>query len=166
MISINSSKTGLREFTDTSSGSCDFSIRTCGRTNTAGAPKKATKIAPHQQIKRLKAGKPAKRSSHRPKSAGQKASPSSAGDEDSVLSEVDASDLENTSQNAGRQTSADDEDMDDVKYCTCRSVSYGDMVACDNDDCPYEWFHWSCVGLTKEPAGKWYCPECRRKMNS
>ena len=58
----------------------------------------------------------------------------------------------------------DDEDEgegDDRKYCTCRSVSYGNMVACDNDDCPYEWFHWSCVGITSEPKGKWFCPECR-----
>ena len=51
---------------------------------------------------------------------------------------------------------------DDKKYCTCRSVSYGNMVACDNDECPYEWFHWSCVGLKSEPAGEWLCPECRK----
>ena len=57
----------------------------------------------------------------------------------------------------------DDGDGDDErKYCTCRSVSYGDMVACDNVDCPYEWFHWSCVGMTKEPVGDWLCVECRR----
>jgi hypothetical protein len=55
-------------------------------------------------------------------------------------------------------------DGDDRKYCTCRSVSYGNMVACDNDDCEYEWFHWSCVGMTREPAGKWYCEECRAKL--
>lgn len=58
----------------------------------------------------------------------------------------------------------DDEASDDRKYCTCRNISYGNMVACDNDDCPYEWFHWSCVGMTKEPIGKWYCPECGPKM--
>ncbi len=57
-----------------------------------------------------------------------------------------------------------DADADDRKYCTCRSVSYGNMVACDNDDCPYEWFHWQCVGMTKEPIGKWYCEECRVKL--
>lgn len=55
---------------------------------------------------------------------------------------------------------------DNKKYCTCRSVSYGNMVACDNDECPYEWFHWSCVGMTKEPIGKWYCDECRARMAS
>ena len=56
----------------------------------------------------------------------------------------------------------DEGEGDDKKYCVCRSVSYGNMVACDNDDCPNEWFHWSCVGVTKEPVGKWYCPDCRR----
>lgn len=49
---------------------------------------------------------------------------------------------------------------DDKKYCLCHNVSYGDMVACDNENCPYEWFHWSCVGLKSEPNGTWYCPEC------
>ncbi len=55
----------------------------------------------------------------------------------------------------------DDDGDDNKKYCICRNVSHGNMVACDNDECPYEWFHWSCVGLTREPSGAWYCPECR-----
>lgn len=55
-----------------------------------------------------------------------------------------------------------EDERDDQKYCTCRSVSYGNMVACDNDGCPYEWFHWSCVGVQSEPKGKWFCPECQK----
>lgn len=58
----------------------------------------------------------------------------------------------------------DDENNDDKKYCICQKVSFGDMVACDNDDCPYEWFHWTCVGLKSEPGGKWYCPVCVEAM--
>lgn len=59
----------------------------------------------------------------------------------------------------------DDEDAgDDKKYCLCHNVSYGDMVACDNEDCPYEWFHWTCVGLKSEPNGLWYCPECSENL--
>ncbi|KOS20744.1 Chromatin modification-related protein YNG2 [Escovopsis weberi] len=58
----------------------------------------------------------------------------------------------------------DDEGGDDKKYCLCHNVSYGDMVACDNDSCPYEWFHWSCVGLKSEPNGTWYCPVCTEKF--
>ncbi|KAF7559590.1 hypothetical protein G7046_g4556 [Stylonectria norvegica] len=60
----------------------------------------------------------------------------------------------------------DDEDGgDDTKYCLCHNVSYGNMVACDNVNCPFEWFHWSCVGLKSEPNGKWYCPVCTEKFD-
>lgn len=50
-------------------------------------------------------------------------------------------------------------------YCFCRRVSFGDMVGCDNEQCPYEWFHFECVGLHEQPEGEWYCPECRTKLN-
>ncbi|CAL4060034.1 unnamed protein product, partial [Meganyctiphanes norvegica] len=43
----------------------------------------------------------------------------------------------------------------------CAQVSYGEMIGCDNDLCPIEWFHFSCVGLTNKPKGKWFCPKCR-----
>lgn len=46
-------------------------------------------------------------------------------------------------------------------YCICEKISYGDMVCCDNDLCPIEWFHFGCVSLRKKPKGKWYCPQCR-----
>lgn len=38
----------------------------------------------------------------------------------------------------------DEEDAGDDQrpYCTCNQVSFGNMVACDNKDCPFEWFHW------------------------
>ncbi|KNC83466.1 hypothetical protein SARC_04275 [Sphaeroforma arctica JP610] len=50
-------------------------------------------------------------------------------------------------------------------YCICNQVSYGEMVGCDNENsCLREWFHYSCVGLTEAPKGKWYCPECRVTM--
>ncbi|KAJ9142190.1 Chromatin modification-related protein [Pleurostoma richardsiae] len=58
----------------------------------------------------------------------------------------------------------DEEGGDDRKYCLCQNVSFGDMVACDNDACPYEWFHWSCVGLKSEPNGTWFCPVCTENM--
>ena len=25
------------------------------------------------------------------------------------------------------------------------------MIACDTPDCPIEWFHFSCVGISEEP---------------
>ena len=52
-------------------------------------------------------------------------------------------------------------DPDEPTYCLCDQVSYGDMIGCDNDLCPIEWFHFNCVQLTSKPKGKWYCPKCR-----
>lgn len=46
------------------------------------------------------------------------------------------------------------------KYCICRGVSHGDMIACDNKDCHIEWFHYGCVNLKAAPKGKWYCGQC------
>lgn len=53
---------------------------------------------------------------------------------------------------------------DDTKYCICRQISYGEMVACDNDECEYEWFHYDCVGITAPPKGEWFCNPCLKKM--
>merc|ERR1719427_1367178 len=55
-------------------------------------------------------------------------------------------------------------DPNEPRYCICNQVSYGDMVACDNEDCPYEWFHYPCVGITDPPKGKWYCAPCTANM--
>ncbi|OJJ83961.1 putative PHD finger domain protein [Aspergillus glaucus CBS 516.65] len=138
---------------------------------TVGVTRKALtkKVAPHQQLKKLKSmSKASKRSSSASRiRIGMKKSPSAGGDDDeddSMLSDADMSDSEN---DAGNDLDDDDEDEgnEDTKvYCTCRSVSHGDMVACDNDNCPYEWFHWKCVGLTREPVGTWYCDECRATL--
>mmetsp|Transcript_36822 Transcript_36822/g.41887 ORF Transcript_36822/g.41887 Transcript_36822/m.41887 type:complete len:278 (+) Transcript_36822:30-863(+) len=51
-------------------------------------------------------------------------------------------------------------DPNEPVYCFCKRVSYGHMIACDNSDCPNEWFHVSCVGLTALPKGRWFCPDC------
>jgi hypothetical protein len=54
-----------------------------------------------------------------------------------------------------------EEDGDEPRYCYCNEVSYGDMIACDNDECPREWFHLACVHLQKAPTGraKWFCSD-------
>nr|CAB3256163.1 inhibitor of growth protein 5 [Phallusia mammillata] len=52
-------------------------------------------------------------------------------------------------------------DPNEPTYCLCHQVSYGEMIGCDNQDCPIEWFHFGCVGLTSKPKGKWFCPKCR-----
>ena len=46
----------------------------------------------------------------------------------------------------------DEDDESEPRYCYCNQVSFGEMVACDNDACPTEWFHLSCVGLAKPPG--------------
>jgi hypothetical protein len=38
------------------------------------------------------------------------------------------------------------------------------MVACDGENCPHEWFHYDCVGLTAPPKGAWYCEHCLAEM--
>ena len=30
-------------------------------------------------------------------------------------------------------------ERDDKPYCFCQMPSYGEMIGCDNDECPYEW---------------------------
>ncbi|KZV37914.1 hypothetical protein F511_12196 [Dorcoceras hygrometricum] len=55
-------------------------------------------------------------------------------------------------------------DPNEPTYCVCHQVSFGDMIACDNENCQGgEWFHYACVGLTPETRfkGKWFCPTCR-----
>lgn len=57
-------------------------------------------------------------------------------------------------------------DLAEPRYCFCNNVSHGEMIACDNPECAIEWFHFDCVGITKEsrPKGKWYCPQCASTM--
>lgn len=57
-------------------------------------------------------------------------------------------------------------DDNEPKFCHCRNISYGEMVCCDNMDCPIEWFHFACVGLQESPKGNWYCSACRPLIRS
>ena len=40
------------------------------------------------------------------------------------------------------------------------------MIACDGPDCPIEWFHFSCVGITEEPETdeEWFCDQCKERL--
>jgi hypothetical protein len=55
-------------------------------------------------------------------------------------------------------------DPNEPVYCTCRMVSFGKMVGCENAECTIEWFHLACVGLTDPTPECWYCPDCRAKL--
>ena len=46
-------------------------------------------------------------------------------------------------------------------FCYCRKGEVGRMVLCDRQSCKHGWFHFSCVGLTSEPEGAWFCPDCK-----
>ena len=54
-------------------------------------------------------------------------------------------------------------DPNEPTYCLCHQVSYGEMIGCDNRECPIEWFHFQCVGLKEKPKGRWYCPQCAQE---
>ncbi|KAF9559677.1 hypothetical protein CPC08DRAFT_690862 [Agrocybe pediades] len=60
----------------------------------------------------------------------------------------------------GEEDIEEDAEEDLTLYCFCHKQSYGDMIGCDNPDCPYQWFHISCVGVKTPLPDKWYCPEC------
>lgn len=51
-------------------------------------------------------------------------------------------------------------------YCRCPYDEVSEMIACDGDDCPIEWFHFECVNIMVPPKGTWYCPQCRPKYPS
>jgi Inhibitor of growth proteins N-terminal histone-binding len=59
-----------------------------------------------------------------------------------------------------------DSSGEEPRYCYCQQVSYGEMVACDADDCPREWFHLECVGLGRAPGrnARWFCEECKERL--
>jgi hypothetical protein len=56
-----------------------------------------------------------------------------------------------------------DIDPNEPVYCVCRQIAFGEMIACDNEDCAVEWFHYSCVNLNKKPKSSWLCPDCQYK---
>lgn len=79
----------------------------------------------------------------------------------SSISTVETS-LSTALPNVSHSTDAIDMPVDpnEPTYCLCNQVSYGEMIGCDNPDCPIEWFHFACVKLSTKPKGKWFCPKC------
>lgn len=65
-----------------------------------------------------------------------------------------------------KKKEARESDKNEPLYCFCQQVSYGEMVACDGDHCPYEWFHMECVGLDEPPKGAWYCDHCAAEIRN
>ncbi|CAO3630499.1 unnamed protein product [Cunninghamella blakesleeana] len=65
-----------------------------------------------------------------------------------------------------KETRDSEENTEEPLYCYCRQVSYGEMVGCDGEHCPYEWFHMECTGLDAPPKGEWFCKHCLESENS
>ncbi|CAC5424274.1 unnamed protein product [Mytilus coruscus] len=53
-------------------------------------------------------------------------------------------------------------DNEEKLWCFCAQVESGKMIYCDNEECPIQWFHYTCLGISCAPRGKWYCPDCRK----
>jgi len=116
------------------------------------------KAKPQQPLR--KAALTAKSGVHKKRrKGGSRASPSTTAEDESVASDAGTEDEEMS----GVAGEGEEEESDDTKYCFCQRVSFGDMVACDNDNCQYQWFHWECVGIKEEPVGDWLCPECKKQ---
>ncbi|KAI0484474.1 hypothetical protein GGR56DRAFT_613983 [Xylariaceae sp. FL0804] len=71
-------------------------------------------------------------------------------------------------RSSGQGDDEGDVDADEPLYCYCNGVSYGEMVACDAEDCEREWFHLDCVGLKAAPSlnMKWFCDHCKERLKS
>ncbi|KAF8899268.1 hypothetical protein BD779DRAFT_1616964 [Infundibulicybe gibba] len=67
---------------------------------------------------------------------------------------------------AGTEAGDGEADGDDKTYCICDTVSYGEMIACDDNQCEKEWFHLTCIGLTVPPEGRWFCESCLARKNA
>ncbi len=50
--------------------------------------------------------------------------------------------------------------LNEETYCTCQKTLDDEMIECENKNCKFKWFHFSCVGIEKAPEGDWYCTDC------
>ncbi|OAV93309.1 hypothetical protein PTTG_00915 [Puccinia triticina 1-1 BBBD Race 1] len=62
---------------------------------------------------------------------------------------------------SGSFNSADNQ----MLYCYCQQVAFGDMLGCDNPNCQGgQWFHLECAGLAELPkesdTTEWFCHRC------
>ena len=72
----------------------------------------------------------------------------------------------NPGSDASEDEAASEPEPQEVLYCICNRPSFGEMIACDNNECQAgEWFHLQCVGLKEgQVPNNWFCPECEKRM--
>ena len=51
-----------------------------------------------------------------------------------------------------------------VTWCYCKGEEMGEMIGCDSESCPIQWFHTACLKMKHTPTGKRFCPECTKKL--
>jgi hypothetical protein len=68
------------------------------------------------------------------------------------------SEVDDTTSNAPDADDDGEVDEDELTYCYCNGVSYGEMVGCDAEGCEREWFHLECVGLKVAPKANGMFP--------
>ena len=59
--------------------------------------------------------------------------------------------------------SSNEEDIDEEDpgtWCYCQESKGGDMVGCDNRNCPIKRFQVICLQMSTVPLGRWFCPTC------
>ncbi|EIJ89492.1 inhibitor of growth protein 5 [Nematocida parisii] len=57
----------------------------------------------------------------------------------------------------------EDNKEEEILCCTCKRPSKGEMIVCDNAECPIEWYHSACVGIKGTPKKKWVCNICTKE---
>jgi hypothetical protein len=126
----------------------------------SGAANSAPAVAapPHSAKSRLTSSTPQASPALKP-AASKKAVPALDPDED------EDEDLDPEDEDLEDADDEGDGEIDDEepRYCYCDGVSYGSMVACDNEDCAKQWFHLKCAGLKVEPKKEetWFCDTCK-----
>lgn len=49
-----------------------------------------------------------------------------------------------------------------VKFCICGGDDDGrKMIACENENCKFQWYHTCCIKMKRVPKGKWICKYCK-----
>lgn len=80
--------------------------------------------------------------------------------EEEVEDQASSASIEEEPEEEVSRRNIEDPDLPEIA-CLCKKPPYGEMVGCDNPNCPVEWFHLDCVGLDRPPTETtWLCPQC------
>ena len=66
---------------------------------------------------------------------------------DYVIVEIVTRRLENLPISSATTSLENKENDNRTTWCLCSEPEYGRMIKCDNEDCPYQWFHYKCVNI-------------------